>query len=235
MLEVLGTGSKGNCYILTAGEEKLILDCGINLLDIKKALNFDLRNVVGCLLTHSHKDHSLSAKGIATAGIDIFSSEDIFQECKLEHHRLKNITTNYSIKVSNFEIIAFEVNHTHNDSSYCPTLGFLIKHQTIGKVLYVTDTYYLKYKFNNIDHIFIECNYSEDIIDTIPNYRTRVLKSHLSLENLKETLKTWDLSNTKDITLIHLSNDNSDPERFKCEIENLIGVRTYIAKKGLKI
>lgn len=235
MIEVLGSGSKGNCYILTAGNEKLILDCGINLLEIKKELNFDLSNVVGCLLTHSHKDHSLSVKGIASTGMDVYSLNEIFEECKSNNHRLKKVIANKVFKVGNFKIIPFEVNHTHNDRSYCPTLGFLIKHPAIGKVLYATDTYYLNYKFDNVDHILIECNYSEEVLDTIPDYRARVLKSHMSLENLKEALKTWDLRNTKDITLIHLSNENGDPEKFKNEIQALTGIKTYIAAKGLKI
>lgn len=57
----------------------------------------------------------------------------------------------------------------------------------------------------------------------------------MSLETLKETLKSWELGNTKDITLIHISNDNGDPERFKEEIENLIGIKTYVAEPGLII
>lgn len=235
MIEVLGSGSKGNCYILTAGNEKLILDCGINLLEIKKILDFNLSNVSGCLLSHSHKDHSLSVKGIAAAGIDVYSLREIFEECKSNNHRLKKIIANELFKVGNFKIIPFEVNHTHNDGSYCPALGFLIKHPAIGKVIYVTDTYYLDYRFGNVDHILIECNYSEEIIDTIPDYRARVLKSHMSLENLKEALKTWDLRNTKNIILIHLSSENSNPEKFKDEIEKLTGIKTYIATKGLKV
>lgn len=235
MIEVLGSGSKGNCYILTAGNEKLILDCGINLLEIKKSLNFNLSNVIGCLLTHSHKDHSLSLKGILAAGIDVYSLHEIFSECKSNSHRAKKISKNKLFKAENFKIIPFEVNHTHNDRSYCPTLGFLIKHPAIGKVLYVTDTYYLDYRFGNVDHILIECNYSEEAIDTIPDYRARVLKSHMSLENLKEALKTWDLRKTKNIILIHLSSENSNPEKFKDEIEKLTGIKTYIATKGLRV
>lgn len=235
MIEVLGSGSKGNCYILTAGNEKLILDCGINLLEIKKSLNFNLSNVIGCLLTHSHKDHSLSLKGVLANGIDVYSLHEIFEECKSNSHRAKKISENKLFKAGNFKIIPFEVNHTHNDRSYCPTLGFLIKHPAVGKVLYVTDTYYLNYKFGNVDHILIECNYSEEIIDTIPDYRARVLKSHMSLENLKEALKTWDLRKTKNIILIHLSSENSNPEKFKDEIEKLTGIKTYIATKGLKV
>lgn len=53
-IKCLGSGSSGNCYLLECENEVLILDCGIGIKDIKKALNFDLRRVSGVLVTHSH-------------------------------------------------------------------------------------------------------------------------------------------------------------------------------------
>ena len=114
-------------------------------------------------------------------------------------------------------------------------LGFLLQHKELGRILFATDTYYLRNTFINVDHILIECNYSEDILEEIPPYRVRVLKSHMSLETLKETLKTWDLSRTKDITLIHISEGNGEPKRFRKEIEELTGIKTYVAIPGLEI
>lgn len=55
----------------------------------------------------------------------------------------------------------------------------------------------------------------------------------MCLETLKEALKTWDLKGTEDITLIHLSSENGNPEKFKKEIEELTGVKTNIAVPGL--
>ena len=57
----------------------------------------------------------------------------------------------------------------------------------------------------------------------------------MSLETLKETLPTWNLEKTKDITLIHISNDNGNPDRFREEIEELTGIKTYAAVPGLEI
>lgn len=57
----------------------------------------------------------------------------------------------------------------------------------------------------------------------------RVVRSHMSLE----TLKTWDLTNTKDITLLHLSERNGDKDLFKRETEATTGKAVNIAEKGV--
>ncbi|EPY2295179.1 hypothetical protein ACXATC_002817 [Clostridium sporogenes] len=38
MIKVLASGSRGNCYIIQAGEEKLLLECGIDWRNILKGL-----------------------------------------------------------------------------------------------------------------------------------------------------------------------------------------------------
>ncbi|MEB3374489.1 hypothetical protein SFC43_18645 [Bacteroides sp. CR5/BHMF/2] len=46
-LIVLGSSSSGNCYILDNGTESLIIEAGIRFQEVKKALDFNLRKVVG--------------------------------------------------------------------------------------------------------------------------------------------------------------------------------------------
>lgn len=54
-LRCLGSGSSGNCYLLTAGNgETLIIDPGVPIKEIKKALNWDISCVVGAVCTHHH-------------------------------------------------------------------------------------------------------------------------------------------------------------------------------------
>jgi len=54
LLDVIATGSTGNCYVLTAGKDKLLLDCGVQWKRIQKALKFRTSDVAGCLITHEH-------------------------------------------------------------------------------------------------------------------------------------------------------------------------------------
>ena len=56
----------------------------------------------------------------------------------------------------------------------------------------------------------------------------RLFKSHMSLEHLKDMLNANDLSNLQQIFLLHLSNNNSDEQQIKTEIERLTGVEVYV-------
>lgn len=53
-LEILGSSSAGNCYILRVGDKVLLLEAGINFNKIQERLNFRLKEVIGCLVTHEH-------------------------------------------------------------------------------------------------------------------------------------------------------------------------------------
>lgn len=234
-IKVLASGSAGNCYLLETEKEILILECGVRYKDILKGLNFDLNKVVGCLISHEHGDHSKAINEIMNAGIDVYMSAGTKEGISFKSpatHRINRVKhgNKYRIGMSGFDIVPFAVEHDTKEPS-----GFLVYHKELGKILFATDTYYLRNTFRDIDHILIECNYSEEILDEIPPYRARVLKSHMSLETLKEALKTWDLRKTKDITLIHISEGNGEPKRFREEIEELTGIETYVAVPGLEI
>lgn len=234
MIKVLASGSSGNCYIIQAGEEILLLECGINFKNIKQGLGFDLSKVKGCLVTHEHKDHSKAINEVMKAGINVYLSEgtaaNIENKEIVSKYRLHSIKHREAFEIGGFSITPFTTEH-----DVAEPLGFLIYHPNIGKLLFATDTYYLKYVFNNVDHILIECNYSEDVLPQLPAWRARTIKSHMSLETLKEALRTWDLGNTKEIVLIHISQDNGDPDRFQAEINELTGIETYVASPGLII
>ena len=80
-LKCLATGSSGNCYLLSTENETLILDCGIPIKEIKKGLDFDFSKVVGCVVTHSHKDHSASVDELKKLGIPIWQAYMEREKC----------------------------------------------------------------------------------------------------------------------------------------------------------
>ena len=55
------------------------------------------------------------------------------------------------------------------------------------------------------------------------------MTSHFSLENVKDFLRANDLSRVQEVWLLHLSDGNSDAERFKKEIMEVVGRPVYIA------
>lgn len=239
-LKVLASGSSGNCYLLQSENETLILECGINYKNILHGLNFNLKGIVGCLITHEHKDHSKAITDIFKAGIDVYLSEGTAREILKENvynHRLHFIKSEEQLKVSNFIVLPFATEHDATEP-----LGFLIQHPEMGKMLFATDTYYIQYKFTGLNHILIECNYDKNILNEninnglVPNsLKNRLIQSHFSLDNVKEFLRASENDFIENIVLLHISNGNGDTECFKSEIERLTGKPVYIAEKGLEI
>lgn len=236
-LKVLGSGSSGNCYLLQGDKETLIIECGISYKEILKGLNFNLSNVVGCLISHEHKDHCKAVNELIKNGINAYGSEGTFAGIEFKDitksHRIKSIKALEQFKIGEFIVLPFDTQHDCNEP-----LGFVITHKDMGTLLFATDTYYIQYKFKGINHILVECNYSMGILEDkeLPkSLKTRVIKSHFELENVKEFLRATDLNTVKEIMLIHLSDSNSNAAEFKDSIERLTGKPTYIASNGLEI
>lgn len=235
-LQIIGTGSKGNAYLLQNENESLLIECGVTIPLIKQALDFNLKKLVGCLVTHEHKDHSKSISEVLDHGIVTYSSEETHKACgTAKHHRAGFLTLNKeTIRLGNFKVMAFDVRHDAADPC-----GFLIHHPDCGKVLFLTDTFYCPYKFEGLNNIIIEANFSREIMGeklyAMEFLKNRILKSHMSLETCKGFLKDSDLSKVNNIVLIHLSDTNSNEIQFKKEVAELTGKNVHVASNGMKI
>lgn len=236
-IKVLASGSSGNCYILQVQDEIIILECGIRYKQILDGLNYELGNVIGCLVTHEHKDHSKAMLDLTNNGIYVYASEGTFEILDIKNHRTKVVKSEEKLKIGNFTILPFETKHDAKEP-----LGFLINHKAIGNLLFITDSYYCEYNFNNLNHILIECNYTKDILDEniesgiIPiSLRNRITRSHFELRNVIDFLNANDLTKVNTLMLIHLSSQNSNEDYFIKEIEKSTGIPTQVAKKGLEI
>lgn len=237
-LKVLGSGSKGNCYLLESEEEILIIELGISLKDIMQAIDFNLNKVVGALVTHEHGDHAKSVHKALEKGIKVICTQGTFDAITDEKsYFYKRARYRQEYKVGSFYIVPFRTQH--DAAEPC---GYLIRHKEMGTLLFATDTYYLEYRFKGINHWLVECNYSKEILEENkdkgyihPSLADRLTSSHFSLENVKQFFSANDLTVTKGIMLIHLSDGNSNARQFKKDIEELTNRTTYIADKGIEI
>ena len=234
MIKVIATGSTGNSYLIEANpNERLLIECGIPYKRILEGLDYNISGIQGCLISHEHKDHCKAVDKIIESGINCYMSRGTKEGINFKTNILYRgkIVENLKVfNIGNFRITPFKAQHDTNEP-----FGYLIYHKEIGSIAFLTDSYYCRYVVNNVNHILIECNYLDEIVDDLPSYRKRVIKSHMSLNTCKETLKAWDLKETKDITLIHISGDNGNPERMQKEIQELTGKKVYIAKPNLII
>lgn len=232
-LKVVNTGSVGNCYLLQSEHQTLILECGVPFKEIKKALDFDIKNVVGCFVTHEHKDHCVSINDVINSGIKVFSSKGTFDKLNIVSPDRNEVEKLKSYYVGEFKISVFDAVHDCREP-----INFVIEHEDMGRMLFVTDSNKIKYDFKKIDHYVVEANYSAGVVEQRRQdfggsfTDMRIIESHLSIETLTSYLSDRDLSETKNIILIHLSDSNSDISTFNKLIEQFCFKTPQIASKG---
>lgn len=234
-LKVIGSSSSGNAYLLENDQEALLIECGVRFEKIKQAVNFRINKIAGCLITHSHGDHCKAVGNVIGAGIKVYATFGEHEAMGTAGHRSAvPIATQYAFTVGGFQVLPFTVKHSTPDP-----VGYLIRHEDCGTVLFLTDTVYSPYTFTGLNNIIVEANYCEDILaankDLVVKYRNHVIEGHLSIQNCKDMLRANDLSQVNNIVLIHLSSGHSDEARFKREVEEITAKNVHVAEAGLEI
>ena len=218
-LKVLDSGSKRNGYILETEKEILIIEAGVPYKQLLQAIDFQYQKIVGCIVSHCHIDHSYYLKEYKKNGIN---AEWWFK------HGLRMVFGGFMIK-------PFELHHDEK------CFGFYITHKQMGNLVFITDTAYVDYRFPNVHHFMVECNYSKEILDQRvqegfnPVLADRIIGTHFGLDNVKEFFRANDLTATRNVVLLHLSDRNSNEKQFEHEIAALTNKNTYIASKGLEV
>ena len=237
-LKVLSSGSKANGYLISDGVETLIIECGVKLIEVKKALDFDLSSISGCLLTHFHADHMAFVDQYLDAGIEVFTSQETIDNFQFKKSlRPTPCEAQKKFKVGNFTILPFPTVHDAVGS-----YGYVINHKKTDNVLFLTDSYYSKFKSSYINHFMVESNWCPNIVhDNIekgrisPSMLMRLRTSHMSIKTCMQLLEANDLSKVKNIVLIHLSAANSNAKDFQKQVTGLTGKKVTIAKSGLEL
>lgn len=235
-LHILGSSSRGNCYIIQDENEALIIEAGIKFVDVKKALNFNISKVVGCLITHRHGDHSKYAIDIVRTGIPTLALQDVIDAKMLSGSNVHSIQFGRGYKLKKFKIEVFPAKHD------VPCAGFIVNHSKFGRLMFLTDSCDCEYIFPNLNHILIECNYSDEILlkaiksgKTSKFQRVRLVDSHMELNTCKRVLSENNLSDVSNIVLLHLSDNNSEEALFVSHIQRMTGKVVHTAKKDTKI
>lgn len=214
-IKIIASGSKGNCYFVSDGKTKILLDAGIKFKQIQRRLNFCTGDISACFITHEHSDHSLGTSELTKRGIKTLSTY-------LSTYTQRTIIG--SLLVENFPAV-------HD----VPCVGYKVySMRTEDELLYATDTAELPLFYNQFTHLLVEANYSEDILAANVwagkiNYTLaeRIRATHLSIETLIKWLKKIDTSKLKQTYLLHLSDQNSDAVRFKRQVQEITGSEVY--------
>lgn len=229
-IEVIASGSSGNCYKISNEDTTLLIECGIPYKKIQQALNFKTTDIDGVLVSHEHGDHSKACKDLIKAGVNLYMTKGTKEALKLDSHRVKTFrqwSMYLDVEIGSFIIKPFRTIHDAKEP-----VGFVI-YDSISKeeLVFITDSQYSIYNFSP-DYFMIEVNYVTETINKSekihPDLRARIKKTHMSLETAINLLERSDLSNLKKIYVMHLSDSNSDAKVIKESLQELTGVAIEI-------
>ncbi|VDG23696.1 MBL fold metallo-hydrolase [Lactiplantibacillus mudanjiangensis] len=231
---VFGSGSSGNCYLVDDGKSQLMIEAGVAYKKVQQAMNFNFRKIAGLLISHEHGDHSKYIhKFWKLTSIEMYATKGTFKALDVKGGRYCAVTPMRPRTVGSWTVTAFRVQHDAAEP-----VGFLLENYLGERLLYVTDTYFVKYRFSNINKMLVEMNYSRDIAmkneqngDLNHSLENRLFTSHFEMNDALDFIKTNISSCLEDVTLIHLSDLNSNEELFKRKVQELTGVPVYVAPK----
>lgn len=246
-LKIIGSSSKGNCYIFDNGDEALAVECGIPFSRLRRAMDFKTRHIVGAVISHEHGDHSAAVGKFLDSFIPVYTSRGTAKALGIDQHNLVHQVADHEmVAIGKFRVMPFRVEHDAAEP-----FGFLIHHPAMGTTLFATDTRYLRYapfgndniiRFPGVNNILIECNYRHDILGSnlaagrLPKaLANRTKKSHCSFAECRATILAQDLSGVNNIVLIHLSDSNANAAEFQADVEAATGKTITVATPGLII
>lgn len=241
-LTVIGSGSAGNCYVFEGRRSALILECGIAPEKVFRSTEVKPSQVAGCLITHEHGDHAKYARKFSALGMTLYASMGTLSALRMTHDgtRCMSLHAMKPRRIGEWSITPFGLIHDAQEP-----LGFIIEHPECGRILFVTDTRFVPFSFRTqkLDHIMVEANYSDDILDDnilgdrlTLDRATRVRHTHMSLRSACELVKANETARLKTVILLHLSEGNSDAERFAREAaKSALLAKVYVATTGLSI
>ena len=202
-----------------------MLECGVPWPKLQAALDFDLNGIQGCFCTHGHKDHSKAIKQVIDAGVDVYASAGTLAacDCNPAGRRVHVIANNTLVRLDGFDVLAFDVHHDCREP-----LGFVVRAD--GEfLLFATDTCKLTQRFAYpFAIVAIEASYDKDMLNDRLELKQchdavakRLLTSHMEWRNTRNYLQQFvDLSQCREIHLLHMSGDNINKPSVRKKIEN---------------
>lgn len=216
-IKTFSSGSQGNCYLCKIGDAKILLECGISVGKIvyhlsKNGLN--LNDIDMCIISHNHSDHSKAQKDLKLRG------------CKVG-------MIDKPTKIKNVEIKPIRVLH---GDTLC--YSYLLKYK--NDILWFATDFTSFYNFKDLQvlstipltHIMVECNYVDEFVEKENSTKVvRQKNTHASLKYISKLLSKFNLSKTKEIILLHLSDIYSDEILMQAEIKKTTHKQVSVAKR----
>lgn len=213
----LGSGSKGNCMVVTNGKNSVLIDAGLSPRTTMTKLSqvgILPHELDAVLVTHEHSDHIRSIAEIAAVAPVYSHTETLDAIGKIVPLPYKQTmeVDEKGFRLGSMDVTPFRVSH---DAVY--PFGFVIKDED-DSVCYMTDTGYIGKGMMRMalgcNKVVLESNHDKEMLirGAYPEYlKRRILSDTGHLCNEESALTCGELAKngTKKILLAHLSENNN--------------------------
>lgn len=104
--------------------------------------------------------------------------------------------------------------HTDANGEPCAIYGFMIEHPKMGRMLYITDCEFVKWRFKNVNHILLGVNYDPELLSGDGAKKNHVVRGHMSIDTACDFVKANVSDQLQNVIMCHLSKENADAGKF---------------------
>lgn len=216
----IASGSNGNCYYVSNGQDAILVDAGISCRETERRMarqGLSMQQVKAVFVSHEHSDH---VKGLSVLAnkyqLPVFLSNGTRSSCKLAipERLLHPMADQQTIGIGELMVTAFRKCHDAADP-----YSFVIRSEEltvgvftdIGRVCEQVTAH-----FAQCDAVFLETNYDVDLLRNgrYPQFlKNRICGGygHLSNDEALELFINHRSPRLTHLFLSHLSRDNNNP------------------------
>jgi len=241
----IGSGSSGNCHVVTYKDTGILVDAGLAGKTITSGIqqaDFDIEKIRGIFITHEHSDH-IKGAGIMSRKLDIPIYANLKTWCSMKD-KIGNIKEENMVVFDNdktyvlgdLKIRPFSIPHDSEDAVGYNIYSEKEKMSIATDIGYITENIRKNVKGSKL--VVLESNYDPNML-MMGSYsyalKKRVMSEggHLSNEEAASFCIELVEGGTESILLAHLSKENNFPELAYATSKNVLTKNNMIIGKDL--
>jgi phosphoribosyl 1,2-cyclic phosphodiesterase len=223
----LASGSSGNAYLVEAGDQLLLVDCGIGIRQIHGALSAwdrTISELTGLIISHEHTDHVRALPSFSGLRTHFFATRGTSEALGLPGNRTTRLAYRTPTELGSLVVTAVQT--SHDAAEPC---GLLIE-SSFGVIGLITDLGSVNDEICGVaagcDLLILESNHDRDMLRSGPypaHLKRRVASNvgHLSNDQASGLLfeVASDANGPSEVWLAHLSATNNTPGAAKTAVQ----------------
>lgn len=233
----LGSGSKGNAWVVEAGATRVMVDCGFGPREAVKRLGrlgLAAEDIAALLVTHEHSDHGRGAAQFsARARCPVWLSHgcQVMLDAAGDGPASARIIDGHArFAIGDLEVTPYPVPHDAREPVQFVFGDGAARFGLLTDAGHVTP--HMELVLDGCDALALECNHDVAMLDAgrypaALKRRIRGRYGHLDNDAAADLLRRVGQGGLKHVVAAHLSEENNAPERARAALAGALGCEDH--------